>query len=92
MTEYRLSWASPDAWACAEVERLHGKSHWPRMTEAEWDALPGWHRTEVVFTDDERMGQYHTLLGWATTREQPIRNVTLERREVIAADEGWEPA
>ncbi len=90
--EYRLSWDSPDSWRCASMEYTHGKGVWPRLTEAEWDELPGWHRTEVIFTGDERIDQYHTLKKWAADREQPIRNVTLERREIIAPDEGWGPA
>lgn len=74
------------------MEYTHGKGVWPRLTEAEWDALPDWHRTTVVFVGNERMRQYHTLKRWAETHEQPIRNVTLEKREIVSPDEGWEPA
>lgn len=88
ITEYRLSWESPDPWACSATEDAYGKDCWPRVV---WDELPGWHRTEVKFLEgSDRMGQYETLKRWAETREQPIRNVVLERREVDLTDEGWE--
>lgn len=89
VTEYRLSWESPDPWKCAAVEDAYGKRIWPSY---DWDSLGDWHRTEVVFLyRDDRMGQYHTLKQWAETREQPIRNVRLEKRQVPEREIGWEP-
>jgi hypothetical protein len=89
LIEYRLSWDSPSPWACDAVERTLGRHAWPTY---DWDLLEGWHRTEVMFTGDERMGQYHTLTKWAETREQPIRNVRLEKRTRPQLDDEWEPA
>lgn len=86
--EYRLSWESPDTWQVASIEHMEGRAVWPTF---DWDKLRDWHRTEVVFLEgSDRMGQYHTLKKWAETREQPIRNVVLERREIPVEDEGWE--
>lgn len=85
--EYRLSWEMPaDHWLIAGIEERYGKSVWPTY---DWDALGEWTRIEVVFRGDERMGQYHTLKRWAETREQPIRDVRLERREARPAEQGW---
>ena len=90
VVEYRLSWEMPtDHWLIAAIEAEHGKDVWPTY---DWDSLGEWKTTTAVFHDGARMDQYNTLKRWAATREQPIRNVVLEQREVIAPDEGWKPA
>ena len=88
--EYRLSWEMPaDHWLVAGIEQQHGKNVWPRW---DWDTLGEWRRTEVVFRGDERLDQYNQLRRWAETREQPIRNVRLERRKAPDPNEGWQRA
>lgn len=87
--EHRLSWEMPSSFECAHYEATLGKSVW---REVPWDQLTlSWHRTEVVFRGNERIGQYHQLKQWADTKEQPIRSVLLERREALVPTEGWEP-
>lgn len=87
--EYRLSWEMPaDVHLIAGIEQRYGRGIWPTY---DWDTLGEWKRTEVVFHDN-RFDQYNQLKRWAATREQPIRNVVLERRVAVPSDEGWEPA
>lgn len=90
-TEYRLSWESPPSHFCALMEQQYGKDCWPRVDWSDWPQIE-WHVTSVVFVGNERMGQYNTLKQWAETKEQPIRNVTLEKRPMPNPDEGWESA
>lgn len=73
----RLSWESINPHTAAAYEAEYGRGIWQRL---DWTLLDDeWHDTSVEFTGDERIGQYRTLLRWAETREQPIRNVVLER-------------
>lgn len=90
VVEYRLSWESPkDFHLIAAIEDRYGKNVWPNY---DWETLGEWLRTEVVFIGNDRFDQYHTLKRWAETREQPIRDVLLEKREIVSPDEGWEAA
>lgn len=86
-TEYRLSWEMPTPHECDGYEQLNGKTVWQRFS---WEQLHlTWHRHEITFTDDARMGQYHNLRDWAMTKEQPIRNVKLEQRTIPDSEHGW---
>lgn len=84
-TQYRLSWESPSTIDCATVETHYGRSIWPRF---DWDNLTSWHSTSKI--TDNPWQQYNQLKAWAESREQPIRNVKLEQRQVPLPDEGWE--
>ena len=87
--EYRLSWEMPlDHWKLAEIERRQGRGIWP---EYDWDTLGEWRRQEVTWRDGnegDHLDQHATLVKWAETREQPIRNVKLEWRPVDVGN--WE--
>lgn len=90
MIEYRLTWEMPaDVHLVTRIQETHGRGVWPTY---DWDTLGEWTTIEVVFTGDARMGQYNTLRNWAATREQPIRNVKLEKRTAPEPTEGWQPA
>lgn len=90
LTEYRLTWESPHSHECAMYEDLNGRDVWRRF---DWSDLHlTWSETSVTFTGSERFGQYNTLRHWAETKEQPIRNVRLEKRQVPLPSDGWEPA
>lgn len=75
--QYRLAWESPSLIDCETAEAQYGEHVWPRF---DWDSLTSWHRTEKI--TDNPWQQYNQLKAWAESREQPIRNVTLERRPV----------
>lgn len=81
MHEYRLSWDMPDITRVAEVEERYGKDVWSVL---EWDDLDlgRWHEVVVLFTGETRMDQYNRLKIWAETKEQPIRNVRLQSRDL----------
>lgn len=72
---FRLSWEAIAPHRAAAIEDTLGRGCWPDLP---WDDFE-WRATSVEFTGNERMGQYQTLKRWADTREQPIRNVRLER-------------
>jgi len=82
--QYRLSWESPSPIDCATVEAQYGEHIWPQF---DWDGLTSWHRVKKI--TDNPWQQYNQLKVWAASREQPIRNVTLEQREVPQPDHGW---
>jgi hypothetical protein len=88
-TEYRLSWEMPDMFTAADLEARFGRDLRGHLSDEEWDALP-WKAPTVRITTDP-WDQYNGLKQWAETREQPIRNVRLERRVVPDPGEGWEP-
>lgn len=84
--EHRLSWEVPNTHVVNEVERRYGRDAWKTY---EWLTLvdeSDWHTVVVEFKGDVRMDQYETLKQWATTMEQPIRNVHLERRVINIAE------
>lgn len=85
--EYRLSWESADPWWCNEMEQRHGRDFaWIPIEH--WAQVP-WEPPVVVVTSDPWQ-QFNTLSEWARTHYQPIRNVKLERRIVLAPEVGWE--
>lgn len=85
MIEYRLSWEMPSPHQAEAAEARYGRD----MSHLGWtdDWFSTWHRVETRPADP--WDQYHTLKRWAATREQPIRNVVLEQRELPQPDEGW---
>lgn len=88
MKQRRLTFEILDPHIVNLYEFTYGKSYWPKFDWSEFKENQ-WHKTVVVFNENERMDQYETLKNWAETRTQPIRNVTLEEREVIGDEEGW---
>lgn len=85
-TEYRLTWEMPDARAVVEYEAQHGGDVWTRLPWTD-DWFDSWHAVSRVTTDP--WDQHKTLKAWAESREQPIRNVELERRDIRPDD--WQP-
>ena len=83
VTEYRLSWEMPDRfWA-------DGYRNVTDYTDV-WDYIPWKEPTVKISTDyNQIIGQYRMLKQWASTKQQPIRNVVLERRKYTPTD--WEP-
>jgi hypothetical protein len=86
--EYRLTWESIDPfWAGAFQGRY--EHLWD---EGDWDTLPWTAPVSRVAGEDGGIhDQHRALKQWAESHEQPIRNVRLERRELLVDDEGWEP-
>jgi hypothetical protein len=71
---YRLAWEMPSAQVVDAIEQAQGPGVWPGY---DWSTLD-WHRVENISEDPFR--QYRTLQQWALSKEQPIRNVVLERQ------------
>lgn len=82
--EYRVSWEMPSTTYVATAETLRGAKCWPSF---DWDEIPEWHEVSRITTNP--WDQYNTLSEWARTREQPIRNVRLQKRDVPDPDDGW---
>lgn len=71
---YRLSF---DSIPPTEAQRMELDG---RPISEQYDDIPEslWYRVQTEREDP--WDQYRTLKGWAETKEQPIRNVKLERR------------
>lgn len=79
--QYRVSWEMPPpTFVALDCEDIFGPGVWPKLSPADWDALP-W-QLAVNVTDDLEgaVDQYRGLVEWADTHAQPIRNVRIERR------------
>lgn len=87
--EYRLTWESIDSHYAAAFEAQYGKDAWPKLSEKQWAALP-WNPPIQRIGMSDIFDQRNTLMDWARTHEQPIRNVVFEQRAVPNPDEGWE--
>lgn len=88
---YRLVWESIDPHQAAGLEQRHGKGVWKQLDERTWDAL-SWHETSrEADTPGEITAQHDTLLAWAESHEQPIRNVQL-LQAMSPTLPAWEPA
>lgn len=84
---YRLTFESIDPHQAAGMEAQYGKGVWPTLSDASWAAL-SWHEvSREADAPGDITAQYESLLAWAETREQPIRNVRLLRSAATA----WEP-
>lgn len=86
MIQRRLTFETLSPFVAADIEYRRGRTVWPSM---DFSALWPWYKSVVEFTGDDRMDQYRTLKSWAETRQQPIRNVKLEEREIPDTDDGW---
>lgn len=84
---FRLSWESINPFVAASIEGQRGRGVWSQLGDGEWAALP-WQGPQVKVTADP-FDQWNTLLNWAGSREQPIRNVVLERIDVHVPADGW---
>lgn len=88
--EYRLTWESIDPrWAYYFVAQKG--SYQDLWDEGAWDTLPWQPPTVRIGGEDSGIhGQHNQLKRWAETHTEPIRNVVLERREIVVDDGGWE--
>ncbi len=75
---YRLSFEAINSHEAEMMELLRGKKVWSLLSSDEWEAL-SWHQVQREGTMDDLRAQHRTLLDWATTRKQPVRNVLLLR-------------
>ena len=83
VTEYRLSWEMPDPHWAAQYPSVYDFSN-------VWEYIP-WpnNPTVKVTTEHSVLNQYRMLKRWSATKEQPIRNVTIEWRRYTPTE--WEP-
>lgn len=89
MKQYRLRFEVLDCNVAAKLHDRLGDEYWPRVQNKEmFDHL--FTETEVLFFegDDSRWGQINTLKRWAEDGTEPVRNVTIEVREVNLPE--WE--
>lgn len=95
MIEFRLSWEAPCFPRIRRVEAEHGPNVWRWKP---WDDLDlCWHprASSMLFTDDAADTSCATehadrLRRFADERTAPIRNIRLERRDLVAT--AWEDA
>ena len=85
--EYRLSWEMPSVTTAVNLEARFGRDLTGKLTDEEWEALD-WGPIGTIRT--EPWDQYNNLQESARTRQQAIRNVKLERRQIPLPDQGWE--
>lgn len=89
--EYRLTFETVDSNWAAHFEDSGGKYE-HLWDEGDWDTLPWLPPVTRITGDADIHGQHAQLKRWADSHEQPIRNVRLERRQmVVVEDEGWDP-
>lgn len=85
--QYRLRFETVTGLPAADVDALSrgGGVSWPRVprpSDETWEGLP-WREAERISSgDDDIFDQYRVLARWAEAREQPIRNVRLDRRRL----------
>lgn len=105
-TEYRLQFTTLSPLDCQMKETSWGPKVWGTLSDAEWEDLPWKAPTVKTLVDKGNASpehrnyldiallrdQHHNLLHWAMTHEQPIKDVSLERRTILDPNEGWEPA
>ena len=73
---YKVVFESISPFQAAEMVSRYGKGVWRTLTDAQWEALE-WTRpiTSDSSTPNVLRDQYRTLVAWAESHEQPIRNV-----------------
>jgi hypothetical protein len=86
ITEYRLTFEMGDRFWSSQHENCEHKNNFAPI----WDEIP-WEENPIVkcTLDPSVIDQFNQLKLWAETKEQPIRNVTLETRQI--APRPWEP-
>lgn len=85
---YKVMFESIDPHQAAQWETRHGTDVWKSLTDDQWSLLR-WlpPTTSMNLPFEELCDQYQRLLHWATTHEQPIRNVLMFRSK----ETEWEP-
>lgn len=85
---YKVVFESISPIQAAAMQEQYGRGIWAKLTDAEWDALQ-W--LPPITSDGKSPNtlrqQYKSLLQWAESHEQPIRNVHFYR---TVASEQWE--
>lgn len=86
---YKVEFETIDSFQAAEMEGRFGREIWSQLSDGEWNALRWCPVTSNEGTPNVLRDQYKRLLQWATSREQPIRNVRFFKAKAQPALE-WE--